>query len=169
MKMSAIIASSLVAFAAAQSTNSAAAQYTDSQPQTKNLVTTDGSISVGTLTWFTRFWPSKDSKTNYTEIHFQCNPLKDGNVGFVLADNNDQLLKCQVGIITPLENGGQNLADLCRAQAKVFTNGNIRPEGEVRDGRLNNYQVRPVDQKWNFEDDPNDRQDCKWIEQEPLN
>ena len=149
--------------------------YTDSEVQIKDLIGKDGS-QCGSIEWKTRYWTEKDGEKNVNEVIYDLKPKNRGNV-FDIADWNGKEFEVYAGPVSPrgyvpgnknvtdsTSNGGANRADYCKIKISLKQNGaNWEWEKrEVQDGNLDKWSERPENEKWNFQNDDGQKQNCKF-------
>lgn len=159
MKIFATIAASYIALVAAEEAaaeTTAAPSYTDSMSQTMALAA-DGK-TYGNVSWYTRFYPMKDGAENVSEVHYACSPMMEGNVGFTWADYHDKEIFCHIATVTTPQT--QNQADWCSARIRTKTNDDKYDNLEIKDGKLNNFNSRGANDKWNIEGEG--KNSCMW-------
>lgn len=163
MKFYATVIAALLGVAAAQEEEKPK-EYVDSQKQVAKLVDTN-QAEGGTLEWYTRTWFEKGGKENVTELYYECNPLQAANKPYLPNDFNDREIECMLGPISP-KTDGKDMADWCRVKAKLKPSENKMEKTDEKDGKLKDYEGRGANDKWKFEDDPGDKQACKYYAEE---
>ena len=174
MKIFATVFAGLIAAASAQtaattnaSTNASAnaTVYVESIVQTKDLIA--NGVMHGTLAWRTR---AVAGSPDLSDIVYQFYPTNNNGSAFVSQGLNDKLVEIAVGPISPRANATANItgfdrADYCRFRVQLKE----APEApwrnviqDTKDGRLDGFFARGANDKWNFDEDAADRQNCRF-------
>jgi hypothetical protein len=169
MKIIATVAAGLIAAANAQAATTTAAAgpvYVESMVQTKTLLA-DG-IPHGIFSWKTR---AVAGSPELAEVVYTLRALNNNNSNFLSTGMNDKSVEMQAGVVSPKADPAKNItgldrADYCRFRVQMKE----APEApwkfvvqDTKDGRLDGWAGRGANDKWNFDNDADDRQNCRFV------
>lgn len=88
-------------------------------------------------------------------------PTQSGGGGYKVNDWHDKEIQCMVGTLTTANQG--NLLDWCRMKIKLKKDKDAKFEKrDNKDGKKTGWSNAGKNDKFQFQDDPGDKQNCKW-------